>query len=117
MTVTDYLAALDAPLRDIGEELRAVIDRALPGTTAAMWHGHPTWSAGDKPGRDPVCLVKAHRAHVTFGLWRGQDVDDPSGRLTPGARRMASVRLTGTGDVDAALFTAWLRQARDLDRG
>lgn len=116
MTITDYFAALDAPLREIGEKLRAVVDEAVPGTTGAMWHGHPTWSAGDKPGRTPVCLVKAYRTHVTFGLWRGQDVTDPSGRLVPGARRMASVKLTAVEEIDPALFADWLRQAHELEQ-
>jgi hypothetical protein len=116
-TVTDYLAALDEPLGAVGERLRAVVDGALPDLPGAMWHGHPTWSAGDEPGRAPVCLVKAYRGHVAFGLWRGQEVADASGRLVPGSGRMASVRLTSADDVDPALFADWLRQARDLARG
>ncbi|WBB66533.1 DUF1801 domain-containing protein [Micromonospora sp. WMMD812] len=114
-TIDDYLADLDPPLREIGEKLRPVIDEALPGAAAAMWHGHPVWGLGDKPGQRPVCLVKAYGAYVTFGLWRGQEVADPAGRLTPGARRMASVKLRTVADVDPALVTDWLRQARDLE--
>ncbi|MEV4463218.1 DUF1801 domain-containing protein [Micromonospora echinofusca] len=114
-TVTDYLAALDAPLREVGEKLRPVIEAALPGATGAMWHGHPVWGVGDSPGRHPVCLVKAYAAYVTFGLWRGADVTDPLGRLVPGARRMAAVKLRTLADVDPALFTDWLRQAHALE--
>ncbi|MGS2613486.1 DUF1801 domain-containing protein [Micromonospora sp. LZ34] len=114
-TVTDYLAGLDGPLREIGEKLRPVIESALPGATGAMWHGHPVWGLGEKPGQRPVCLVKAYGGYVTFGLWRGQEVDDPSGRLAPGARQMASVKLRALADVDPALFTDWLRQAYGLE--
>ncbi|RLK13671.1 hypothetical protein DER29_4699 [Micromonospora sp. M71_S20] len=114
-TVTDYLADLDAPLREIGEKLRPVIEAALPGATGAMWHGHPVWGLGDRPGRRPVCLVKAYGAYVTFGLWRGGEVTDPSGRLVAGARQMASVKLRTLADVDPALFTDWLRQAQALE--
>ncbi|MFC3501233.1 DUF1801 domain-containing protein [Micromonospora sp. NPDC049366] len=114
-TIDDYLAQLDPPLREIGEKLRPVIDAALPDATAAMWHGHPVWGLGDKPGQRPVCLLKAYGRHVTFGLWRGQELDDPTGRLTPGARQMASVKLRTVADVDPALFTGWLGQGRDLE--
>ncbi|MEU9506826.1 DUF1801 domain-containing protein [Micromonospora sp. NPDC048170] len=116
-TVTDYLAGLDTPLREIGEKLLPVIEAALPGATGAMWHGHPVWGLGDRPGQRPVCLVKAYGAYVTFGLWRGSEVADPSGRLVPGARQMAAVKLRTLADVDSALFTDWLRQAHDLEVG
>ena len=114
-SVTDYLAGLDDPLREIGEKLRSVVDEFLPEATGAMWHGHPTWSLGDKPGRNPVCLVKAYSSYVTFGLWRGQEIIDPSGRLVPGARQMASARLNGVDEIDPILFADWLRQAHDLE--
>ncbi|MEU8259586.1 DUF1801 domain-containing protein [Micromonospora sp. NPDC048999] len=113
--VTDYLAGLDAPLREVGEKLRTVIDAALPEAASAMWHGHPVWGLGDRPGRTPVCLVKAYTSYVTFGLWRGQDVDDASGRLVAGARRMASVKLRAVDEIDPDLFTRWLRQAYNLE--
>ncbi|WP_319461068.1 DUF1801 domain-containing protein [Micromonospora sp. RTP1Z1] len=114
-TITDYLTGLDAPLREVGEKLRPVIDAGLPNATGAMWHGHPTWSLGDRPGQRPVCLLKAYPSYVTFGLWRGQEITDPSGRLTRGARQMASVRLRTVDEVDPALFTDWLRRAHELE--
>jgi hypothetical protein len=109
-TVDEYLAALDEPLRDVGQRLRRVIDAAIPTATAAVWHGHPVWSRGAVPGRNPVCLLKAYRGYVSFGLWRGQEVADPSGRLEPGARDMAYVKLRTAADIDAALFTHWLTE-------
>ncbi|KJK57486.1 DUF1801 domain-containing protein [Saccharothrix sp. ST-888] len=113
-SVEEYLAALAEPLREVGEKARAVVDEALPGVAGALWHGHPTWSLGAAPGRNPVCFVKAYSSYVTFGLWRGQAVADPSGRLEPGAREMASVKLRGLADIDAGLFADWLRQASEL---
>ncbi|GAA2396290.1 hypothetical protein Cme02nite_65060 [Catellatospora methionotrophica] len=113
--ITDYLAGLDHPLRDVAAAMRPVIESALPGTTGVLYHGHPVWGLGEHPGRRPVCLLKAYPAYVTFGLWRGQDVTDPSGRLTPGARRMASVKLATADDIDPDLFTGWLRAALDLE--
>ncbi|MFF3612384.1 DUF1801 domain-containing protein [Streptomyces sp. NPDC002580] len=113
--ITSYLNGLDGPPHDIGERLRPVIDSVLPDGSGAIWHGHPTWSLGDRPGRTPVCLLKAYTSHVTFGLWRGQEVADPSGRLVAGARQMASVKLGRSEDVDPALFSEWLRHAVALE--
>ena len=113
-SVTAYLAGLPEPLREVGEKLRTVIDAALPAATAAVWHGHPVWGIGDRPGQAPICLLKAYAGYVTFGLWRGQDIVDGTGRLAPGARRMASVRLRTLDEIDPVLFTGWLRQANGL---
>ncbi|MBE1492743.1 DUF1801 domain-containing protein [Plantactinospora soyae] len=113
--VTDYLAGLADPLREIGEKLRSVVDETLPEATGAMWHGHPVWGLGEKPGSNPVCLVKAYPSYVTFGLWRGQEIVDPSGRLVAGARQMASVRLHAVEEIDPTLFADWLRQANKLE--
>ncbi|MET8339829.1 DUF1801 domain-containing protein [Streptosporangium canum] len=113
-TVRDYLASLPEPQREITGELLPLIEAALPGT-GAVWQGHPVWSLGPAPGRTPVCYVKAYPTYVTFGFWRGQEIADPSGRLEPGARQMAGVKLRTLADIDAEAFTAWLRTARDLE--
>ncbi|MDG9678665.1 DUF1801 domain-containing protein [Micromonospora sp. DH14] len=116
MSVDDYLAGLDGPLREIGEKLTPIIAAALPAATGAMWHGHPVWGLDNRPGQRPVCLIKAYGSFVTFGLWRGQEIADPSGRLVPGARSMAAVKLRDLADVDPALFSGWLRAAADLEQ-
>ncbi|MFJ1703222.1 DUF1801 domain-containing protein [Kitasatospora sp. NPDC088346] len=114
-TPDEYLATLPAAQRRITDSLRPLIDAALPGA-GALWHGHPVWSLGAAPGRNPVCHLKAYPDHVTFGFWRGQELSDPSGRLAPGARRMAAVKLRDPSDLDAGLFADWLRQARALEQ-
>ncbi len=53
---------------------------------------------------------------MTFGFWRGQELTDPSGRLEPGAQRMAGLKLRTPSDIDPALFADWLSQARALHR-
>jgi hypothetical protein len=113
-TVQDYVSSLPETQRRIAEQLVRLVEAELPGA-GAVWHGHPVWSLGSAPGKAPVCLVKAYPGHVTFSLWRGQDVDDPSGRLVPGARSMAGVKLRAADDIDSALFTDWLRQATALE--
>lgn len=113
--IVDYLNGLDAPLRDIGLKLLETIEATLPVHSGAIWHGHPVWSLGDKPGKQPVCLVKGHKSHLTFGFWRGRELPDPSGRLEPGARQMASVKLVDLTDIDDALFTDWLTHAVALE--
>jgi hypothetical protein len=110
-TVSDYVDSRPEHQREIAGKLLALIEAALPGA-GAMWHGHPVWSLGPAPGKQPVCLIKAYPGHVTFGFWRGQEINDPSSRLSPSTRAMASVKLR---DLDDGLFTTWLQQARKLE--
>jgi hypothetical protein len=113
-TVDDYVSAQPQALRAIAEKLLPVIEAVLPGS-GAVWHGHPVWSLGAAPGTNPVCLIKAYPSHLTFGVWRGREIADDSGRLdTSGG--MAHVKLRALGDVDAALFTGWLNQACALEK-
>lgn len=113
-TVGQYLAAQTDVLRDIGTTMQPIIEAQLPAGSGAIWHGHPVWSLGAAPGKDPVCLLKAYPTYLSFGLWRGHEIRDPSGRLEPSPRAMAYVKLRTLADIDPALFAGWLRQAREL---
>lgn len=110
-TVDEYVEALPAELRAVARAARAAIDAGLPEAVCAIRWAHPTWSLGKRP----VCYLKAASAHVTFGLWRGASLDDPSGRLETGGRIMAHVKLRAAEDVDRDLFASWLAQARALE--
>ncbi|WP_159941228.1 MULTISPECIES: DUF1801 domain-containing protein [unclassified Nocardiopsis] len=113
-TVGEYVSALPEGQLAVTDRLLPAIEAALPGT-GAIWHGHPVGSLGARPGASPVCYPKGHRSRLSFGLWRGQEAADPSGRLEPGARAMAQVRLSSPEEVDAELYTDWLAQARRLE--
>lgn len=113
-SVQAYLNALPEPQQQITDKLLPIIEAALPGS-GALYQGHPVWSVGEKPGKSPVCYVKAYSSYVTFGFWKGQMLPDPSGRLDAGARGMAGVKLRSLADIDADLFTDWLHQARAME--
>jgi hypothetical protein len=106
-----YLDNLSADLRPIGDRLRVVLDASLSRATGQLWHGHPVWLIG----KTPVAGFKAYSSYVTFMIWRGQRVDDPSGRLEAGPREMSSVKVRSVDEVDEALFAGWLKQAEALE--
>jgi hypothetical protein len=114
MEIKEYFGAQAEPLRAVGDAMVSIIEAVLPGL-GAVWHGHPVWSLGATPGKQPVCLLKSYPSYVTFGLWRGREIADVSGRMDA-AQGMAHVKLRTVKDIDAELFTDWLRQARDLER-
>lgn len=113
-TVEAYYESLESPIRDVAEKLGTVIDSAIPDCNHAMWHGSPVWSFGPAPGKQPVALIKAYPKYVTFGLWRGREVDDP-GQNIDTKSSMAGVRFASVEEIDSDQLTAWLQQARDLE--
>ena len=104
-TVEAYIEALPEPLRTTAARAREVIAGELGD--GVIWHGHPVWMIGSTP----VALLKAYSTYVTFGLFQGQLLEDPPGRLAPAARQMATLRLRAAAEVDEALFAGWLREA------
>ena len=110
-TIEEYVSALPQPLCDVGHAVLPVVAAELPEATGALWHGHPTW----RVGKQPVCQLKAYTRHLTFALWGGTAVEDPSGRLKPAdGQELATVKLRAVEDVDPELFASWLRQVRTL---
>ncbi|GIG59816.1 hypothetical protein Lfu02_41880 [Longispora fulva] len=110
-----YLSALPAGQSEITDQLIPLIETVLPGL-GGLWHGHPVWSLGPRPGKTPVAYLKAYGTYVAFGLWRGQEITDASGRLEPGSPTRAAVKLRTPADIDPTLFISWLRAARDLEK-
>ena len=110
-TVDEYIAALPEPLAGVAQRARGVIDANLGGAESAIRWAHPTWSLG----KTPVCYLKAASKHVTFGLWHGASIDDPSGRLESSGEVMAHVKLREPRDVEPELFAHWLRQAHAIE--
>ncbi|MEV0650369.1 DUF1801 domain-containing protein [Phytomonospora sp. NPDC050363] len=115
MTVTEYIAGLDGETAAVAAELRGAIDAAMPEGTGAVWHGHPVWSLGAKPGQTPVCFIKAYKNHVALGFWRGGELAAPGAALDVNPRGMGSLKVRALADVDTERFTAWVREALALE--
>jgi hypothetical protein len=56
-------------------------------------------------------MVTATPAGVTLGLFRGHEVDDPSGRLVAPAGTIAHATFHAPAEVDPGLIADWLTQA------
>ena len=116
-SVAEYIEGLPEGMREIALRMRVVIGEGLPKAAEVLWHGHPVWTATEQaPGKAPVAMLKAYSSHVTFGLWRGQSIEDPSGRLEAASRGMAHVKIRSAEDIDAELFAGWLARAWELEQ-
>jgi hypothetical protein len=106
-TIDAYTAALPEPLHNVATALRTILDREVGADLGTVWHGHPVW----KDGTRPVAGFKAYSTHVTFMIWAGTAIADPTKRLQLSGSGMGTVKLHTHADVDATTFAGWLRQA------
>jgi hypothetical protein len=91
------------------ERLLSVAQRAAPGATLSVKWAQPVL---DQNG--PVAFIKVAKAHVTFGFWRGAELDDSKGVLEGGAV-MKHLKITSPDAVDERLITGLVRQAVALN--
>jgi hypothetical protein len=52
---------------------------------------------------------------VTFGFWRGAELDDPRGLFEGSGEQMRHVKLTSVDGIDRDALTAFVRQAVELN--
>jgi len=96
-SVDEYIAGFSGWQAQAVTNLRRDILAAGDVTEAFKW-GHPVYESSD----GPVALFKAHKAHVTFGLWRGAEMADIDKRLVPGGSfAMASIKIEKPDEVSA----------------
>ena len=113
LTIDDYLTTLTESLEPLGKQLTGILDSGLPGAKGVIWHGHPVWMLG----KVPVAAFKAHASHITFMIWKGQELTDRSERLeAAGSSTMATIKVRSADDIDEPIFINWLNQALKLER-
>jgi len=110
-TVEAYVAGLDAELAGAARRLRDLVLSAAPSATESIKWGQPVYE-----DNGPFCYFKADAHHITFGFWRGTELDDRDGRLEDDGERMKHIKIHGADDVDDEVLSDWVRQAVDLNR-
>ncbi len=109
-TVDEYIESLDGWQAEAAAQLRNIVVTAAPEAEEAMKWAQPVYG-----NVGPFAYFKAFKSSVNFGFWRGADLDDPKGLLQGSGEKMRHVKLTGAGDIDEEAFSAFVRQAFQLN--
>lgn len=110
-TVEAYVAAMGAELAAAGERLRRLVLSAAPSATESIKWGQPVYEDAG-----PFCYFKAAADHITFGFWRGAELDDPDHRLEGEGDRMRHIKIRSSDDLVDDVVADWVRQAVLLNR-
>ncbi len=81
-----------------GEVMRALRDAilALAPAPSEVWKwAEPVYESGG-----PVCWMKAHKAHVTLGFWRGAALAGLDPRMESSGTKMGHIKLRGVAEID-----------------
>ena len=109
--VDDYVAAkLTAEQAAIVNALRQLVRAVAPKSTESIKWAQPVFQENA-----PFAFIKPAKSHVTFGFWRGAQLDDPQGLLQGEGDRMKHIRLTSAADIRKKDFQAWVKQAVRLN--
>jgi hypothetical protein len=109
--IDDYIAALAAPQRALAQTLRGLVESALPEAVPAFKWSQPVFEVNG-----PVCWIKAHKAHVTLGFWRGMQLPSREGAIEGSGEKMGHLKLRAASDIRPALVKKLLREAVALNR-
>jgi len=109
-SVDDYVAALGAEQREIVDRLRRLVKSAAPSATEVFKWAEPVYETNG-----PFAYIKAHKAHVTLGFWRGAELMDTSARLETSGSKMAHMKIRSTSDIPEAEVRRLVRQAVRLN--
>jgi hypothetical protein len=108
-SVEAYVAKLGSPHAEIVRALVALFARTAPHAPAVIKWARPVFESGG-----PVSWIQAATRHVTFGFWRGAELDDPEG-LLGGGDRMKHMKLTAAAQVTEKSLAPLIRQAVKLN--
>jgi hypothetical protein len=110
-TVEAYVGGLEGWQAEAAERLRDVIRSAAPSLVEAMKWGQPVYE-----DNGPVCYFRSSADHITFGFWRGTELDDPDQRLEGEGDRMKHLKIHGADEVSGESLADFVRQGVDLNR-
>lgn len=110
-TVDAYVAGLEGWQADAAQRLRDVVRSAAPSLEESMKWGQPVYE-----DNGPVCYFRSSADHITFGFWRGTELDDPGQRLEGEGDRMKHLKIHGADEVTGESLADFVRQAVDLNR-
>lgn len=109
-SVDDWAKKLTGWQADALKIIRALVTRHAPDATLQMKWGQPVWEHNG-----PFAWLRPAAKHVSFGFWRGAELNDPDGHLEGEGDRMRHLKMTSAADLKALPIEGFLKQAVALN--
>ena len=110
--VTDYVAGLPSPRKEICRALRELILGNFPELREDFKYNFPAYMYGTKR----VCSIGGFRGHANLELDFGAHVKDSKGRVEGVGKNIRHIKIRSLDEIDADHFVDLLRQNLDYFR-
>jgi hypothetical protein len=111
MPVSEWVERVSGWQNPAIKRLLTLCKKAAPAATVSIKWGQPIFEHNG-----PFAFVKAAKAHVTLGFWRGADLNWPAGLADGSGDRMRHLKITSLDEIDTALVTDLFKQALQLNK-
>ncbi len=106
-----YYKSLAPKLAKCAEKLRQTILEIEPAATEELKWSQPCY----RKIKD-VCYISGAKDHITFGFFRGTELDDPHSKLEGTGKGMRHVKIKDPGNIDGPVRQL-IKDAFALDAG
>jgi len=111
--IDSFFAKRTGPLRQVLDQLREMIDAAIPDAMSSIKWGMPFYTLAGRP----VCALAAFKAHVNLILVGPEGTfDDPDGLLEGDGKTGRHLKLRAPDDIPRSAVRGWLAAAATLAR-
>jgi hypothetical protein len=105
--IAAYSKAQSPSFRTMCDQLRELIDAAIPKAMSKVWHGSPVWFIDD----NPVVGYNTTAKSVNLLFWNGQAFDEPD--LKPvGKYKAAQAVFADADEINRKVVSRWLKKAK-----
>jgi hypothetical protein len=110
-TVDEYAAAFPGWQAEANGTIRQVIREAAPKATESIKWAQPVWEENG-----PMIWLKAYKAYINLGFWRGVELTDPKGMLEGDGDLMRHIKINSLEDLNKPAVKRLAAQAAKLNR-
>jgi hypothetical protein len=105
--VTDYIASLPAPQREICQSLRELILRNFQELREEFKYNFPAYYYE----RKRICSIGGFKRHANFELDYGAHLRDSQGRIEGVGKNIRHIKIRSLEEIDEDYFVGLLRQS------
>ena len=110
--VTEYIASLPSPQKEICQAFRELILENFPHMREEWKWNYPAYSYHGKR----ICLTSGFKEHVTVELFYGAHLQDAQGRIVGVGKNTRHMELQSLHEIDPHYFVDLLQQSIELSQ-
>lgn len=109
-SVEDYIARLPEWQASLAKEIVHTVLSASSELVLMIKWAQPVFESNG-----PVCYIKGHKNHLTFGFWRGASLMELDDRLETSGEKMAHIKFTNGMSLQTGTIKKLVKAAVELN--